>query len=88
MNPISRRESLKTVLFGAMAAGMTIGVLPKVVEAAPAAIAKDLAARTDHGLKEEIQWGPPPPRWRRRRRRRWVCWWRRGRRVCGWRYYW
>ncbi len=22
----------------------------------------------------------------RRRRRRWVCWWRRGRRVCGWRW--
>jgi hypothetical protein len=20
-----------------------------------------------------------------RRRRRWVCWWRRGRRICGWR---
>lgn len=26
--------------------------------------------------------GPPPP-WRGRR---WVCWWRRGRRVCGWRW--
>jgi hypothetical protein len=22
----------------------------------------------------------------RPRRRRWVCWWRRGRRVCGWRW--
>jgi hypothetical protein len=22
-----------------------------------------------------------------RRRRRWVCWWRRGRRVCGWRWF-
>jgi hypothetical protein len=22
---------------------------------------------------------------RRRRHRRWVCWWHRGRRVCGWR---
>ncbi len=22
----------------------------------------------------------------RRRRRRWVCWWHRGRRVCGWRW--
>ena len=24
--------------------------------------------------------------WRRRPRRRWVCWWRRGRRICGWRW--
>lgn len=24
---------------------------------------------------------------RRWRRRRWVCWWHRGRRVCGWRYW-
>jgi hypothetical protein len=37
----------------------------------------------------EVQWGPgpgwgPPPR---RRRRRWVCWWHRGRRVCGWRWF-
>ncbi|MCK1476797.1 hypothetical protein ABIB06_000618 [Bradyrhizobium sp. LB8.2] len=35
----------------------------------------------------EAQWGPgwgPPPR---RRRRRWVCWWHRGRRVCGWRWF-
>jgi hypothetical protein len=23
----------------------------------------------------------------RRARRRWICWWRRGRRVCGWRWY-
>ena len=22
----------------------------------------------------------------RRRRRRWVCWWHRGRRICGWRW--
>ena len=31
--------------------------------------------------------GVVPPR-RRRRRRRWVCWWYRGRRVCGWRWRW
>lgn len=24
---------------------------------------------------------------RHRRRRRWVCWWSRGRRVCGWRWF-
>jgi hypothetical protein len=22
-----------------------------------------------------------------RRRRRWTCWWRRGRRICGWRWF-
>jgi hypothetical protein len=25
--------------------------------------------------------------YRRARRRRWICWWRRARRVCGWRWY-
>jgi hypothetical protein len=24
-------------------------------------------------------------RWHRNRRQRWVCWWHRGRRICGWR---
>jgi hypothetical protein len=40
-------------------------------------------------LVTQAQWGPPPRGRRRppvRRRRRWVCWWRRGRRVCGWRW--
>jgi hypothetical protein len=41
-----------------------------------------------------VQWHPPRhPHWHRhphphrhrRRRRRWVCWWHRGRRICGWR---
>jgi hypothetical protein len=27
------------------------------------------------------------PYYYRRRARRWVCWWSRGRRVCGWRYW-
>jgi hypothetical protein len=31
----------------------------------------------------QVQWGPG---WHRPRRRRWVCWWRRGRRICGWRW--
>jgi hypothetical protein len=30
--------------------------------------------------------GPPPHHWHHRpRQRRWVCWWNRGRRICGWR---
>jgi hypothetical protein len=42
-------------------------------------------------LITRAQGGPPPPGWRgprrRPRRRRWVCWWHRGRRRCGWRWF-
>lgn len=50
---------------------------------------------TPPDLTTQVQWGPPhhhrpphhrPPHHRPpRRRRRWVCWWQRGRRICGWR---
>jgi hypothetical protein len=30
-------------------------------------------------------WRHPRHHHRRHRHRRWVCWWHRGRRVCGWR---
>ncbi len=41
-------------------------------------------------LNTQVRWGPPHHhrpgrRPHPRRRRRWVCWWHRGRRICGWR---
>jgi hypothetical protein len=46
---------------------------------------KRLAARRNDMIAkvQVVVVGPrrPPPR-----RRRWVCWWHRGRRVCGWRW--
>lgn len=60
-----------------------------------------LAGKPSDVLTEAQWWGPPPapgwgapgwgpaPGWGRppRRRRRWACWWHRGRRHCGWRWY-
>ncbi len=95
MDTIDRRNALKSILGGAAAIGLGVALRPSVAEAAPIALEKDLAAKVDRPV-EQAQWGPgpgpgwggpgwggPPPR----RRRRWVCWWHRGRRVCGWRYW-
>jgi hypothetical protein len=46
------------------------------------------AGAESHELFEKAQVVVAHPSRRRgwgRRRRRWVCWWRRGRRICGWR---
>lgn len=87
MNTIDRRDALKSIFGGAAAIGLGVSLgmafRSSVAEAAPLALEKDLAAKVDRPV-EHAQWGPPPGR-RWRGRRRWVCWWHRGRRVCGWR---
>ena len=90
MDTIDRRNALKSILGGAAAIGLGVTLLPSAAKAAPMALEKGLAAKAADRPIEQIQWGPPPrPGWgsphRRGRRRRWVCWWHRGRRVCGWR---
>ena len=94
MAAIDRRTLLRDILPGAvvLAAGVTtvgFAVMPKVVEAMPLAIDKTNALK-GHDLAEKAQVvvvGPRRRGWRGGRRgRRWVCWWRRGRRVCGWRW--
>lgn len=88
MNAVDRRTMLKAALGGVAVVGLTMATLPRISEAAPVALGKDIARKTED-LIEKVQMGPPPPPppgWRRRRRRRWVCWWRRGRRVCAWRW--
>ena len=90
MNAPTRRDLLGFAqnAVAAVAVGAIAVRFIDVVQAMP--VAPDLGGagkRSD--LVTEVQWGPgpgwgPPPR---RRRRRWVCWWHRGRRVCGWRWF-
>lgn len=87
MVAIDRRALLRDVLPGALvvAAGITtvgVSLLPKAAEAMPLATDKTNALKIgDRAEKAQVVVVGP----RRRRGRRWVCWWHRGRRVCGWR---
>lgn len=92
MAAIDRRSLLRDILPGAIvtAAGVTaiagigLSLAPQnVAEAAPLSMDKINAVRAGSPVEKAqvVVVGP------RRRRRRWVCWWRRGRRVCGWRYW-
>jgi hypothetical protein len=90
MDTMDRRSALRGMLCVAVAAGCSATLLPAAAEAMPLALQKDLALPTDDLThKAQAGVGPPrrplPARHRRRRRRRWECWWRRGRRVCGYR---
>lgn len=95
MDALDRRSALRGILCVAAAASLGATLLPNTAEAMPLALEKDLAGKVDE-LKHEAQVGRPPRppvddrlphghRRRHRRRRRWECWWRRGRRVCGYR---
>jgi hypothetical protein len=75
----------------AIIAGAVGGIAVCAVEDAQAMpLAPDPRGHGDSSdLLKQVQWGPgwgpgwgrpPPPR------RRWVCRWRRGRRICGWRW--
>jgi hypothetical protein len=92
MNAPTRRAFLGWAQNAAVAAAIgAIGVhFIETAEAMP--VAPDLGpAGKPSNLTTQVQWGAPPhsPGWSRPRplprRRRWVCWWHRGRRICGWR---
>ena len=99
MNAIDRRNALRILAAGAVAAGCAISPLHEVAEATPLAMLKD-PERSTGNFRQKAQAdttgrpGPPPhrppahrpPHRHRHRRRRWVCWWERGRRRCGWRW--
>ena len=95
MDAIDRRSVLRTLVGGAVTVGLGTSLLPDMAEATPLAMQKD-PGRNAGDFVQEAQADsrrpgrPPhrPPHWHRhhRRRRRWVCWWRRGRRHCGWRW--
>jgi hypothetical protein len=93
MDAIDRRSALRGILCVAAAASLGVTLLPDTAEAIPLALEKEFGRKADE-LKHEAQAGrrprrpvarPPRHRRRHRRGRRWVCWWQRGRRVCGWR---
>jgi len=95
MTAMSRRTLIMNILPGAMVALAGVGtitwaVAPEAANAVPLGVAKGDHMKVDD-LVEEAQVvvvGSPHRRHHRRRRRhhrRWVCWWHRGRRVCGWR---
>jgi hypothetical protein len=96
MDVIDRRSALRGILCVAAAASLGATLLPDTAEAMPLALEKEFGWKADE-LKHEVQMGRPPRhpadrlppghhRRRHRRGRRWVCWWQRGRRVCGWRW--
>ena len=87
MTAMSRRFLITKTLPGAAVAIAGIGtiawtVTPDVAEAVPLAVSRGVPLKVED-LVEKAQVIVVP---RRHRRRRWVCWWRRGRRVCGWRW--
>ncbi len=91
MEAIDRRDALRSLLCGVVAAGLGAGLVANPVEATTLAMQKD-PGKESGDFKEEAQVVVTRPRprprpyhrrWRRRPRR--VCWWHRGRRVCAWR---
>jgi hypothetical protein len=95
MVAVDRRSLLRSVLPGAIVtvasvtaiAGIGMSLVPQnTADAAPLTMDKINALRGGEAV-EKAQVVIVGPRRPRRRRRRWVCWWRRGRRVCAWRYW-
>ena len=81
MKAIGRRSLLTGILFGALVAIVGFTVMPNAAESTPLAISKAGVVKTE-GLVEKAVVVVVHPR---HRGRHWRCWWRRGRRVCGWR---
>jgi hypothetical protein len=83
MKPIDRRALTRGLLCGGAVAVAGFAASRGTASAMP------LDDRIPGALEERIEktqaWVGPPPR-RRPRRRVSRCWWRRGRRVCGWRW--
>lgn len=102
MQMMDRRGFLRSVIgtaaVVAVATGAGVTLMTSDAEAAPVPADKTLPNALDD-LVENAQYRyrhyrrryhPHRYYWYRhhhRRRRRWTCWWHRGRRVCGWRYW-
>ena len=81
MPELDRRSILGVMLGGIAIAGSSSLLVATTTQAAP--LPRDAATRPAPSPIEKAQVVVVGPR---RRRRRWRCWWRRGRRVCGWRW--
>src|SRR5262245_40331762 len=100
MDALDRRTALRMLVGGVAAVGLGASVLPHSIEAMPLAAQKDLQKDLDTATANDprpdvhtVQGRGRPDfddrdrrRRRRHRHRRKVCWWRRGRRVCEWRW--
>ncbi len=101
MSAIHRREMLRVMLGGAVVVTTGLAMLPVASESAPLTMSKSLPAPTENLIEEAVvvvrrrrhwvgprrHWVGPRRHWVVHRRRRWVCWWHRGRRICGWRWF-
>lgn len=78
MEMLDRRGLIRGLAFATAAAAGGVGLMANAASAMPvdprASVLSDMEAQKAH----VVIVAP-------RRRRRWVCWWHRGRRVCGWR---
>jgi len=80
MPELNRRSILGAMLGGiAVAGGTSLLVAPTTYAAPLTGVAAPPSAPGPVKKAQVVVVGP-------RRRRRWRCWWRRGRRVCGWRW--
>ena len=82
MTAIDRRCMLRSMLSGVAIATVGLTMVPKVTAAMPLDLGMADAVKAE-ALVENDQVVVVPPVRRRLRR---VCWWRGGRRVCGWRW--
>lgn len=77
METLDRRGLIRGLAFATVAVAGGAGLMANTASAMPvdprASVLSDLQAQ-----KARVVVVAP-------RRRRWVCWWHRGRRVCGWR---
>jgi len=81
MTRIDRRNMVGLVLVGA---GLAVSGLALASTARAVGAVGSFVPPETETLAEKAQVVVVGPR--RRRGRRWRCWWRRGRRVCGWRW--
>jgi hypothetical protein len=89
MKAIDRRRLLGGILCSCVAATTCVALISARVEAMPfdARVAGSVDGMIENAQVVVMSPRRPPRRhWHHGpRRRRWVCWWHRGRRVCGWR---
>ncbi|RBP11995.1 hypothetical protein DFR50_115102 [Roseiarcus fermentans] len=81
MNTMDRRKFLVAALCGA---GAGLALAPLAASALP--LDAGAAGRLAGEMNDDVERAQVVIVNGRPRRRRWVCWWRRGRRVCGWRW--
>ncbi len=81
MDTIDRRKFFVGAILGA---GAGLALAAGAAQALP--LEAGAAGRLADDMKDNVKRAQVVVAPARRRHRRWVCWWSRGRRVCGWRW--